>query len=287
MTALPGRQPPLPRPPATVIRFDAADPQRRARAVHDLADGIARIRLAWALARNDLRNRYRGSVLGPLWLTLSTSVMLAALGVLYSTLFRIPVGEYLPWLAVSLIVWNVIAGMVADSCHCLIQAEGVIRQIPLPYSTHALRCVLRNAFTAAHNLPLIAVVFAIFGVLPGVEALLVIPGLALLAINALAGALLLGIICARFRDVVQIVTSLMQIGFFVTPVIWKPGLLGDWAMIMPLNPFYALMETVRAPLLEGGGGVVVWVAALLWTAAHAAIAFAFFVRFRGRVAFWV
>lgn len=267
--------------------FDADAPQRLARALGDLREGMSRFRLAWALAQNDLRNRYRGSVLGPIWLTLSTAVMLVALGLLYSTLFRLEIREYLPWLAVSLIVWNLIASTVSDSCTCLIQADAVIRQLPLPYSTHALRCVLRNVITAAHNLPLIALVFAIFGVLPGPSVVLVVPGLLLFVVNALACALLLGIICARFRDVVQIVSSLMQIAFFVTPVIWKPELLREWAWVLPLNPFFALMETIRAPLMEGGGSAGIWVAAIGWTALHLAVAFTFFVRFRGRVAFWV
>jgi len=278
-------------PPALTARavrdFDAARPQRLERALGDLAEGFARFSLAWALAWSDLRNRYRGSVLGPIWLTLSTAVMLGALGLLYATLFRMELRDYLPWLAVSLIVWNMTAATVADSCACLIQAEAVIRQLPLPYTTHALRCVLRNAFTAAHNLPLIAVVFAIFGVLPGLEIFLLLPGLALLGVNALAGALLLGIVCARFRDVVQIVAALMQIAFFMTPVIWKPELLGEMAWLLPLNPFFALMETVRAPLLEGGGGLAIWLAAFAWTALHLVVATVFFVRFRGRVAFWV
>lgn len=274
-------------PVRAVRRFDAAEPRRAARALGDLAEGVQRLHLAWALARNDLRNRYRGSVLGPIWLTLSTVVMLGALGLLYATLFRMELRDYLPWLAVSLIVWNLIATTVGDACNCLIQAEAVIRQLPLPYSTHALRCVLRNAFTAAHNLPLIAIVFAIFGVLPGPQVLLILPGLALFLINALAGALLLGIVCARFRDVVQIIASLMQIAFFVTPVIWKPELLGALAWVLPLNPFFAIMETVRAPLLEDGGSLLIWAAAFGWTALHVSIALFFFIRFRGRVAFWV
>jgi lipopolysaccharide transport system permease protein len=268
-------------------RFDAAAPERLARAVRDLGEGFARWRLAAALARLDIRNRYRGSVLGPIWLTLSTAVMLAALGLLYSTLFKIPLQEYLPWLAVSLILWSVIAQAINEGCVCLTSAEAVIRQIPLPHTVHALRCVMRNALVAAHNLPLILVVFLLLGVMPGWEALLALPGLALLALNTFAAALLLGMLCARFRDIGPIVGSVLQIAFFVTPVIWKPELLGPEARFLPLNPFHAVMETLRAPLLEGGGTLWAWLAALLWTAAHGAVAFAFFVRFRGRVAFWV
>ena len=271
-----------------VRHFDAAAPRRLARALADLGEGLRRWRLAAALARLDIRNRYRGSVLGPIWLTLSTAVMLGALGYLYSMLFQLPVGEYLPWLGVSLILWNVIAVSVGDACACLTAAEAVIRQLPLPHTVHALRCMMRNALVAAHNLPLIAVVFLLFGVSPGWSALLILPGLGLFALNVFAASLLLGMLCARFRDIGPIVTSVMQIAFFVTPVIWKPELLRPesrpW---LPLNPFYALMETVRGPLLEGGGSPWIWAAALFWTAVHCGVCFAFFVRFRGRVAFWV
>jgi lipopolysaccharide transport system permease protein len=146
---------------------------------------------------------------------------------------------------------------------------------------------MRNALFAAHNLPLILVVFLLLGILPGWGALLALPGLVVLAVNAFAAALLLGMLCARFRDIAPIVGSVMQLAFFVTPVIWKPELLGPQAWLLPLNPFHAVMETVRAPLLGAGGGVWIWASALFWTALHGALAFGFFVRFRGRVAFWV
>ena len=98
--------------------------------------------------------------------------MVVALGLLYSTLFSLPLGEYMPYLAVGLIVWNLISQTVTDACDSLVSAEGVIRQLPLPYTVHALRCVFRNAAVAAHSLPLIAVVFLVCGHLPGPEALL-------------------------------------------------------------------------------------------------------------------
>src|SRR4051794_30344135 len=94
-------------PPSYVS--DATEPRRRERALADLGTGFARWRLPAALARLDIKNRYRGSVLGPFWLTLSTAVMVVALGLLYSSLFKLPLAGYLPFLAVSLIVWNMIA----------------------------------------------------------------------------------------------------------------------------------------------------------------------------------
>ncbi len=270
-----------------VREFDAAAPRRRERALEDLEGGFARWRLAWALARGDITHRYRGSVLGPFWLTISTGVMLTALGILYAKLFKMDVASYLPWLSVSLIVWAVISQVVTDATTSLTGAEGVIRQMPLPYTVHALRVVFRNAVVAAHNLPLIFVVFAVFGVMPSWTVVLAIPGLLLLGVAGFAASIFLGMICARFRDIPPIVGSVMQIAFFVSPVIWKPEMVGHWEPFLPINPFFALMETIRAPLMGTTGGIVVWLTAIFWTGILAALAWTFFARFRGRIAFWV
>ena len=268
-------------------RRDADDPRNFDRAVGDLAAGLRRWRLAWALAWLDIRNRYRGSVLGPFWMTASTAVMVCGIGLLYATLFKMSLTEYLPWLAVSLLVWNTMNQTVVDSCTSFVASEGVIRQMPLPYTVHVLRFVIRNAIAAAHSLPLIAVVLALTGAIPGPEALLAIPGLVLIAINSCAVGLFLGMICARFRDIPQIVANVMQLAFFLSPVLWKPQLLGAGAAWLPLNPFFALIETVRGPLVEGGASFVIWGAALAYTALSCTLAMIFFVRFRGRIAFWV
>jgi lipopolysaccharide transport system permease protein len=276
----------MPRP-EHYLSIDAANPRHAERALADLRDGLSQWRLALALARLDLRNRYRGSVLGPLWMSLSTLIMLIGLGLLYGTLFKLKLSNYLPHLAVSLIVWQWMAGFINDSCATLTSAEGVIRQMRLPYTLHALRVAFRNSFVAAHSLPLIPIVFLIFGQVPGPEALLAIPGLVLISINMLAGGLLLGMICARFRDIPPIVANAVQLAFFVSPILWKPELLGDAMVWMALNPFYALLETVRGPLLEGGGPPLAWLAAIFYTTLHVVLAGFLFARFRSRIAFWV
>ncbi|MDQ1081399.1 ABC transporter permease [Pseudoroseomonas cervicalis] len=268
-------------------RIDASQPDRRGRAMADLRDGLTGWRLAWALARLDLRNRYRGSVIGPFWVTLSTAAMVGGLGLLYSQLFRMDLANYLPHLATSLIVWNALAAMVSDATVCLSSADGVIRQLRLPLTVHALRCVFRNALNAAHSLPLILLVFALVWHWPGAEVLLLIPGLAILAVNALSASLFLGMVCARFRDIGPIVANVMQMAFFLTPVIWKPELLGEGAKWLPLNPFYTMLELVRGPLIEGGGSLTVWLAAIGYSAVLGVVALVFFIRFRNRVAFWV
>lgn len=276
----------MPRP-EHYLSIDAANPRHAERALADLRDGLSQWRLALALARLDLRNRYRGSVLGPLWMSLSTLIMLIGLGLLYGTLFKLDLANYLPHLAVSLIIWQWMSTSITEACSTLIGAEGVIRQMRLPYTLHALRIAFRNSLVTAHSLPIILLVFLVFGQAPGPEAFLAIFGFMLIGINMLAGGLLLGMICARFRDIPPIVANIVQLAFFVSPILWKPELLGDAMVWMALNPFYAMLETVRGPLVEGGGPLLAWVAAVLYTMANVVLAGALFARFRARIAFWV
>ena len=133
-------------------------------------------------------------------MSLSTLVMLIGLGILYGALFKLELANYLPHLAVSLIIWQWISTCIIEACSTLTGAEGVIRQMRLPYTLHALRIAFRNSLVAAHSLPLIPIVFLVFGHVPGPEAFLAIFGFLLILVNILAGGLLLGMMCARLRE---------------------------------------------------------------------------------------
>jgi lipopolysaccharide transport system permease protein len=260
---------------------------RQRMALRDLAKAVRLWRLCTTLALLDIRLRYRGSMLGPFWLTLSTAVMVGAMGVIYGTLFRLDLREYLPFLAVSQVLWSFLASTTQESCFVFTVAEGMIRSVRMPFSLYSARIVLRNLIVLGHNLAVIVGVDLVLWTLPGREALLALPAMVLWLLDALALATLLGGLCARFRDIPPIVGSLMQMAFFVTPVIWKPELVGAKQWMLPFNPFFSLLEIVRGPLLGEVPGAAVYVSALLWSGVLCAIAWLLFARVRGRIAFWV
>ena len=280
-------EPPFARTIAREFQADLSFAARNRLALADMAEGLRLWRLACTLGWLDIRLRYRGSMLGPFWLTISTGVMVAALGVLYAQLFGIPAREYLPFLALSQVLWAYLSTLTAEACTTFTQAEGVIRSVRMPMSVFGLRTVVRNLLVLGHNVLVIVVVFALYRVWPGWQAFGALPGLLLWTIDSLALTLLLGGLCARFRDIVPIVNSLMQIAFFVTPVIWKPEQLGAYRGLLPLNPLYDLLEVVRGPLLGEGFAPLVWLGAAGFSAALCGLAWGFFIRARGRLAFWV
>ena len=256
-------------------------------AMTDIQEGLRLWRLAWSLGWLDIRLRYRGSMLGPFWLTISTGVMVGSLGFLYSTLFHMSLHEYLPFLALSQVLWGFLATLVSESCTVFTEAEAVLRSVRMPFFLFAMRILVRNVLVLAHNACVIVVVFALLWVWPGTVALLALLALPLWIMNALALSLLLGGFCARFRDIMPIVNSVMQIAFFLTPVIWKPEQLGAGAVWLPFSPFFDLLEIVRAPLLGEVPSLSVWFGALAYSVLLWGVSWTFFMRARGRIAFWI
>ena len=256
-------------------------------ALFDLVQGARAHHLWYLLGWRDIRQRYRRSVLGPFWLTLSMGALVSALGFLYGMLLQVEIAEYVPFLALGFIVWALISGVITDGCQVFINAESIIKQVGLPLSVHVYRLLWRNLLILFHNALVFVVVAAVFGVWPGWAGLLALPGLVLLCLNGIWAVLLFGIVSARFRDVPPIVASIVRICFFVTPIIWMPELVPQRAVVLEFNPFYHLVEVVRAPLLGEVPGLSSWIAVLSMTIGGWVLAFAFFRRYRWRIAYWV
>ena len=261
--------------------------ERQRAAARDLREAAALRRLCWTLGLLDIRLRYRGSMLGPFWLTLSTGAMVAAMGVLYSELFHISLQEYLPFLTISLVLWGFISTLFAEACSGYTAAEGMIRSIRMPFTLYAARTVLRNLLVLAHNMVVVVAVDLFVWTAPGVEGLLALPGLAFWLIDALAITVMLGALCARFRDIPPIVASVVQMAFFVTPVLWKPQLVAHHQWLLPINPFFDLLEVIRGPLLGEVPDTVTYLGALGYSVLLCGASWFLFARVRGRIAFWV
>jgi ABC-type polysaccharide/polyol phosphate export permease len=256
-------------------------------AAADLLDGLSRSWLWTTLAHHDLRLRYRGSILGPFWQTITTGVMIGAMGFIYAELFHTRLEDYLPLLAAGLVFWQFTSGMITEGCTTFYSVQGVIQQVRLPYSLHAYRLVYRNVLILLHNFVIIPIVFAIFPQpVTWLRVLELGPGLALILLNGVWVSILLGMISARFRDVPPIVGSIVQVVFFITPVFWPAAALGANRWLAEFNPIYAAIDVMRAPLLGQPTEPHSWLILAIVTVLGCAGTFAFFARFRARIAYW-
>jgi ABC-2 type transport system permease protein/lipopolysaccharide transport system permease protein len=214
-------------------------------------------------------------------------VLVSALGILYSEIFQMNISTYLPFLAVGFIVWGLIGTSITSSCTVFTGMANSIRQVRLPMSVHIFQFAWIQFITFGHNFVIYIFVALFFGIWPGFTGLLEVPALFLIALNIMFCAMVLGPLSARFRDIPMIVGSLVQIAFFVTPILWSAEKMPKRTHFLGLNPFYHFMEIAREPLLGGAATLNNWIISIAITAVFGMVAITFFSHIRGRIAYWV
>jgi ABC-type polysaccharide/polyol phosphate export permease len=257
-------------------------------AANDLVSGLRRSSLWWALSLNEIRQRYRRSLLGPFWLSLSMLIMVVALGLIYGQLFNMDIKIYIPFLATGLVIWNFGAFLINEGCQTFIASSSYMKQLAMPKSVFAFQVVARNFLVFAHNVVIVVVMLIYFNVRPHYSALYTVPlGLILIMMSGLSAAIVLGGLSARYRDISQIVASVMQVLFFVTPVMFRGDMLKNHEWLMTYNPFFYYLEFIRRPLLGEPAPAGSLVIVSLMAIASVTIALVFLARFQKRITYWV
>ena len=244
----------------------------------------------WAtLAWTDTSLRYRRTVLGPWWVTLSTGAIIGSVGLVFGTVFGSDMSTYMPFFASGFILWAFISGSLTEGCNVFTQASGLIKSMPTPLMIHVYRMMGRQVIVLAHNAVLIGLLWLVFQWPVDWSFLLVAPGLAIVYMTLTGAVLTLGVLCARFRDIPQVINAALQLLFLLTPIIWMPNILRGKATsyLMDFNPLYYLIEVVRAPILGQAPHSLVWLVAAGSAAVSLSVGYAMYGRFSHRVAYWL
>jgi ABC-2 type transport system permease protein/lipopolysaccharide transport system permease protein len=253
----------------------------------EIVDGFRVWQIWTILGWDDIRQRYRRSVLGPFWITLSMGMFIFLLGIIYSRLFHTDVKTYIPFLSAGFTVWGFISQTTNESCMAFHEGSRIIKQIKLPYSTYILRVVWRNFIVFLHTAVIFIPVAIIFKVVPNWTTLYVVPGMFLVCVNVTWIALVLGILSTRYRDMQPIVATGVQIMMFATPIMWPVNSLNGATIIAEVNPLYHLIELVRAPMLGTAPELKSWLVAGGMAIVGSIFAVALLVSKSRRIVFWL
>ena len=257
----------------------------------DLVGGLRKYDLWGRLGWLEIKRRYRRTMMGPFWTCITLLIFVMVIGSVGSGLLSKETADYLPFLVAGMIVWVMLQSTLLESVNVFVAGGGLIRQMNFEYSILVYALVWRNVIVFAHNLLVYLLILLIFapGKL-GFANLLAIPGLIVLAVNCTWISLLLGMASLRFRDLQQLVVSIVQVAMFVTPLFWPPESLEGLRRIffVELNPLYHLLTIVRDPLLGGKlPSVNSCIAATLLTIAGWTLTYATLARYRKRIAYWL
>jgi len=258
------------------------------RAIADARQGLSAWHVWNLLAMTDIRQRYKRSRVGPFWITLSMAAFVGGIGLVYSTLFKQDIRTYLPYLAVNYVVWTLIQGIIMDATGVFSSSGVYLRQEAMPKTLFAMRLIMRNLIMFAHNIIIIPLVFLLFGVWPDWQMLLAIPGMIMLLVAAYPVVMLIGMISTRFRDTPVIIQNVLQIAFFLTPIMWKVDQLGAAApFVVGLNPFAIFLRIVAEPMNGRAPSLWTWSVAILVIVLLYAITGPLFARLRARIVYWL
>ena len=285
----------MPASPAMVISPTADTLQSRLKPIGSVSrifsDEILSGFRAWpiwtVMAWDDIRQRYRRSLLGPFWITLSMGIFILLLGVIYSRLFHSDIRFYIPYLSAGFTVWGFISQTTNESSMAFSEGQRIIKQIKLPYLTYVLRVVWRNFIVFLHTVVIFIPVAIIFRVTPNFATLLVVPGLLLVCVNVTWAATILAVLSTRYRDMPPIVATVVQIMMFASPIMWPVSSLGDDTMVAELNPIYHLIQLVRAPMLGTVPELLSWLIGGGMAVVGCSIAAALLVSKARRIVFWL
>ena len=255
--------------------------------LEELKDGFTSHERWLYMAVQDIKLRYRRSMIGPWWVTISTGVMVMMLGFLWSHIFGADLENYLPFFAVGFVIWGWMSGQILDAAGGYFQFQGIIKQMRLPFPIFTLRLNVRQTIILAHNALIILLVLLFMGQGLNWVSLIAIPNLVLIQLNLTLLSIVVTIFCSRYQDMTQVVNVGTQIIFFFTPILWQVDTLKNRMYLAEMNPIYHWIEMIRAPLL----GHLPSMNNYLWSVASliflSFLASYYLGRYRSRISYWL
>jgi lipopolysaccharide transport system permease protein len=257
-------------------------------ALDDVLTGIASYKFWTFMGLSEIRRRYRRTIIGPFWTTLSLGLFIGCMGYLLSSLWHSSPKDFLPYFCSGYISWILIQTTIMESCTTFTSSESYIKQVSLPYTNYACLIVWRNIIVFMHHLVILAIVLWYAGASITFNTLLVLPALGIFFITGTWIAVFLGMICSRFRDIQQIVTSLLQLAMFVTPILWTPEQLGArGVLVSAINPLYHFITIIRLPLIGQAPSLINWVVSIGVAILGSVLTFWMFSKNYKKLIFWL
>lgn len=209
--------------------------------------------LIWTLVQRDLKVRYRRSAIGFLWTMLQPLLMLLVLNIVFRQLFRFEVKNYPVYVLAGLLFWNFFQQTIVSSMKSLKGNAIILKKLPVPLAVFPIATVISGLVNLSFAfVPLFAILLATGH--PVTPALLFLPvAILVAAIFTLGAGLILSPLAVFFSDVIELVTVVMLMLFYLTPVIYPKSIAADtdffWAV--RFNPIRSILEIFRDPIYYG------------------------------------
>lgn len=216
------------------------------------------IKTLWALAKNDFATRFAGSYFGIIWAFAQPMVLI----LMYLFIFQVafpatPIGgdyPYVLWLVAGLIPWFFFSEAVSSSTNCLIEYSYLVKKVVFPINILPLVKIVSALFVHLFFIVFTLVISIILGCFSGLHFLQIVYYSVCLILLASALGFFTSSILPFFRDFMPIVNIFLQLGMWMTPILWDIDILQSpiLKIFMKANPVAYIVQGYRQTYLGSG-----------------------------------
>jgi lipopolysaccharide transport system permease protein len=227
--------------------------------IRNLAELYQYRALLVALSLRELKARYRASVLGFLWTFLNPTLSMLVYVLVFGVLMKSSVPRYPYYLFCGLLPWIAFSSSVMGGTTSISDRRDLLTKVRFPAQVLPATVVLTNLINFLLSVPLLFLLGAFFDVVPSWHLVFALPVLLVQTFFTLAVTYLLAAINVAFRDLQHIINNIMQMVFFLTPVLWDvksvPALgsltqVQSQQLILTVNPMAAVVVAWRDLFFE-------------------------------------
>jgi ABC-type polysaccharide/polyol phosphate export permease len=245
------------------------------------------VKVMHSLAVRDLKNSYKRTKLGPLWGVITSGVMVLSLWMVFGYLFTEK--GYFGYMASGILLWSFVSGALSAAGSTFIASESLIRSLALPAWVYIGRSLEKTMLIFLHSLPLVPISIVLTGGALTLEVIWFIPGLALVFLNITWISGLIAFAGTRYRDLNPVVSSIVLVMFYLTPLFWRPDILHPTIreLFLSWNLFNSFINLLREPWLGSCPGQEYWIGASVCAFVGWSIFLLVYRRFNHRIPFWL
>ena len=207
--------------------------------------------LIWALALKELKIRYKRSFLGFLWALLNPLLQMVVLAVVFSTIMRIPIPHFAVFLISALIPWTFFSQSLVYGADSIVGNSDLIKKIRIPQTTFVMAGLTSNLINFGLSMITLFVLVLALGTPIYLTWLYLPVPILSLTLLTLGISFFVAALNVYYRDVAHILTILLQLWFYVTPILYPIAMFGKYEWLFKLNPVYFALGDFRVAVYEG------------------------------------
>ena len=216
-------------------------------------------RLILSLAENDFKTKYAGSYFGTIWAFIQPIVTICVYWFVFGLALRGGADRGVPfvlWLVAGLVPWFFFQDGLMGGTNSLLEYNYLVKKVVFNIRILPVVKVISAVFVHCFFIVILLVLYTIMGYPPSLYALQMIYYSFCMFMLILAAVYLTSSVVVLFRDLSQIIAITLQVGIWVTPIMWAfsdLGLTGWPTVVLKLNPVFYIVQGYRDSLISHAG----------------------------------